>query len=175
MPNVLVPSFSSFRPLHPYATLFLDTFIFIILAVINLFSTAGAVQTLQWRAEQYYDDAKSGHDGYYIYNPNRGQPGEPRVLKVPPANATICSGWDGDCDAQHAFERKTQARAKVELGGVSCAWVAVAIYLIVWVYACVVVHRFRKAKKRSRVQMMRSGIASMATEKQENQQTYRYS
>ncbi|KAL8997829.1 MAG: hypothetical protein Q9169_003002 [Polycauliona sp. 2 TL-2023] len=116
---LLLTHFSHFRSLHPYATLPLDLIISITLGFINLFSTAGAVQALQWRAGQYYDDARSGHDGYYIYNPNRRKPGEPRLLKVPPRNATVCSGWDGDCDAQHAFENKTRARARVGLGGVS--------------------------------------------------------
>ena len=124
--------------------------------------------------EQYYDDANSGHDGYYIFNPNRGQPGEPRFLKVPRANATMCSGWDGDCDAQSALEKKTQSRARVELGGVSCAWVGVIIYLVVWVSACVVVHRFRKAKNRSIGERMAMNAAFRVIEKQENQQTYRY-
>ena len=111
--------------LHPYATLPLDIFNILTLSVVNLISTVGAIQTLQWTAAQYYNDATSGHDGYYILNPNLGQPGQPRFLKVPPQNATVCSGWEGDCTAQRMFERRTSGRARVELVGVGTAWGAV--------------------------------------------------
>ena len=113
------------RPLHPYIILHLDIFNFVALAGVNFLSTVGAIQTLQWKASQYYDDANSGHDGYYIFNPDRGKPGQPRLLKVPPQNATVCSGFQGDCKAQTAFTDRTYHRARVELVGIGATWLAV--------------------------------------------------
>ncbi|CAF9925346.1 MAG: hypothetical protein HETSPECPRED_005811 [Heterodermia speciosa] len=117
--------FTPLSSLHPYATLPLDIFNLLTLSVVSLISTFGAIQTLQWTAAQYYNDANSGHDGYYIVNPKLGQPGEPRFVKVPPQNATVCSGWGGDCPAQRMFERTTSRRARVEVVGVGIAWGAV--------------------------------------------------
>lgn len=109
----------------PYLILAVDLFVLVAVAVVNLLSTAGAIQTLQWEASQYYDDATSGHDGYYIFNPDRDQPGQPRLIKVPPQNATICSSFGGDCAAQETFTSNTHHRAKVEIAGCVLAWIAV--------------------------------------------------
>lgn len=108
--------------LHPIIVLSLDISLWIALATANFFSTVGAIYTLQWEAAQYYHDENSGHDGYYVFNPQRGEPGQPRFLKVPPQNATVCSGFDGDCAAQEAFTQRTHQRAKVELVGVCMIW-----------------------------------------------------
>ena len=136
------------------------------------------MQTLQWTAAQYYDDANSGHDGYYEYNPNRGQPGQPRLLKVPPQNATACSGFDGDCTAQEAFTRNTHRRARVELAGVGFACVAVVIYFVVFIYACITVHRLRIARRELRRGLRREQtgveVRRILAEKEASALNYRY-
>ncbi|KAG6994186.1 hypothetical protein G7Y79_00046g082370 [Physcia stellaris] len=166
--------FSPLIALQPIPTLLCDLFSLLTLSAINLISNFGAVQTLQWTAAQYYDDATSGHDEYYILNPHDGEPGQPRYLKVPPANATVCSGWGGDCEAQGKFERATFRRARVEIGGVACAWGAVVPHLVVFVYACVAFHHFRKAKKRVRVQRMGFNIARTVVEERNIPVDYRF-
>lgn len=148
------------------------------LATVTFISTVGAVQTLQWTAEQYYHDAESGHDGYYEFNPNRGQPGQPRLLKVPPQNATACSGFGGDCKAQETFTRNTYKRARVELAGVGIAWVAVVIYFVVFVYACITVHRLRIARRElrrgSRREQTGVEVRRILAEKEASPLNYRY-
>ena len=148
------------------------------LVTVTFISTVGAVQTLQWTAAQYYDDANSGHDGYYEYNPNRGQPGQPRLLKVPPQNATACSGFGGDCTAQDIFTRNTRGRARVELAGLGSACGAVAIYFVVFVYACVTVHRLRMARRKLRRELRREEtgieVERILAEKEASALNYRY-
>ena len=48
------------------------------------------------------------------------------------------------------------------------------LYLVVFVYACIVVHRFRKAKKRIRVQRIGFEIARTVVEERKIPMDYRY-
>ena len=48
------------------------------------------------------------------------------------------------------------------------------LFLVVCVYACVTAHRFRKAKRRSRVGRLGFEIAKTLVEKEQSSQEYRY-
>ena len=110
--------------LHPGIALALDLVLRIALFVVGLIATASATQTLQWTAAQYYNDALSGHDGYYAYEgANIGR------VWVPPKNATTCSGF-GSCTEQDAFTDWTHHRAIVELVACAITWVAVYVSLL---------------------------------------------
>ena len=105
--------------IHPGVSVAFDLVLWVALFVGGLVATASATYTFQWNAAQWYDDATSGHDGYYTY----AEDGGGRIY-IPPKNATICSGFDS-CAEQAAFTDWTHHRAVVELLACAFTWVAV--------------------------------------------------
>ena len=68
---------------------------------------------------------------------------------------------------------------KFDASGGCWVWLLTAtcariLLLVVCVYACVTVHRFRKAKRRSRVERLGFEIARTLVEKGQGSQEYRY-
>jgi hypothetical protein len=66
----------------PYLVLTLGALACISLAVANVVLAFGAVETLRWETLRCYDDTTS--DGEYEVNLDKGQPGQARLIKVPP-------------------------------------------------------------------------------------------
>ena len=67
---------------NPYLVLTLDALAWISLTVANVVLAFGAVETLRWETLRCYDDTTS--DGEYEVNLDKGQPGQARLIKVPP-------------------------------------------------------------------------------------------
>jgi len=67
---------------NPYLVLTLDAVAWISLAVADVVLAFGAVETLRWETLRCYDDTTS--DREYEVDPDKGQPGQVRLIKVPP-------------------------------------------------------------------------------------------
>lgn len=88
----------------------LDLFLTIVLFVGCFLAIAGAIPSLNWNADDWYNNDDPSGLGYKIITPEGTQPW------MPPHDDTPCSGFSS-CAEQDAFTTKTHHRAMVELVG----------------------------------------------------------
>ncbi|MCJ1263754.1 hypothetical protein MMC22_003624 [Lobaria immixta] len=107
----------------------LDLFLTIVLFVGCFLAIAGAIPSLNWNADDWYNNDDPSGLGYKIITPEGTQPW------MPPHDDTPCSGFSS-CAEQDAFTTKTHHRAMVELVGGVFTIVAVINHIILFIWAC---------------------------------------
>lgn len=98
----------------------LDLFLTVVLFIGFFLVIAGAVPSLTWNADDWYNNDDSSDSGFQITTPSGTQQLDP------PHNNTPCPGFPS-CTAQDTFTTKTHHRGVVELVG--AAFTGIAAYV----------------------------------------------